>query len=138
MKGYHLHIFLSLANLNIQKSLKHSNTRHGKSCTRAPCSVHTQRATSHRQHHRTKLSFMSSCTRTNKYKSHFKHAIRKRCERVQVSTRSWCSVRIGMCFKALEHRICLFYKMLCQNTRLVEYPRKNYVLSESKVKCVSL
>ncbi len=28
-KADHLHVFLSLANLNIQKSLKHSNTRRG-------------------------------------------------------------------------------------------------------------
>ncbi len=30
MKAYHLHVFLSIANLKIQKSLKHSNTRRGK------------------------------------------------------------------------------------------------------------
>ncbi len=75
-KAYHLHVFLSLANLNIQKSLKHSNTRLRKAqmSTRAPCSVCTQRATSHGQHRRTELSF---CIWTNKYKSQFKHAHRK-------------------------------------------------------------
>ncbi len=62
-KAYHLHVFLSLANLYIQKSLKHSNTRLGKAhlSTRASCSVHTQRAASHRQQHRTELSVTSSC-----------------------------------------------------------------------------
>ncbi len=30
MRAYHLHVFFSLANLNIQKSLKHSSTRRGK------------------------------------------------------------------------------------------------------------
>ncbi len=43
--------------------------------------MHTQRAVSHRQKDRTKLSFASSYTWTNKYKSQFKHANRKRCER---------------------------------------------------------
>ncbi len=54
-KAYHLHVFLSLANLNIQKSLKHSKTRRGKAQTsaRAPCSVHTQRAASHRKQDQT-------------------------------------------------------------------------------------
>ncbi len=54
-KAYHLHVFLSLANLNIQKSLKHSNTRRGKAQTsaRVPCSVHTQRAASHRKQDQT-------------------------------------------------------------------------------------
>ncbi len=96
-KAYHLHMFLSLANLNIQKSLKHSNTRRGKTqlSTRAPCSVRMQRAASHRQQHRTELSFASSCTWTNKYKSQFKHANRKRCERAQFSIQARCSVRTG-------------------------------------------
>ncbi len=30
MRAYHLHVFFILANLNIQKSLKHSSTRRGK------------------------------------------------------------------------------------------------------------
>ncbi len=48
--AYHLHVFLSPANLNIQKSLKHSNKRRGKAemSTHELCSVRTQRA-SHRQ-----------------------------------------------------------------------------------------
>ncbi len=85
-KAYHLHVFLSLSSLNIQTSLKHSNTRLRKAqmSTRAPCSVCTQRATSHRQQDRTELS---SCIRTNKYKSQFKHAHRKKCESTQISTR---------------------------------------------------
>ncbi len=43
--AYHLHVFLSLANSNIQKSLKHSNTRCRKAepSTCAPCLVHTRR-----------------------------------------------------------------------------------------------
>ncbi len=42
-KAYHLHVFLSLANLNIQKSLKCSNKRRGQAqmSTCAPCSVST-------------------------------------------------------------------------------------------------
>ncbi len=45
MTTYNFHMFFSLVNLNIQKILKHSNTRLGKAqlSTRAPCSVRTQR-----------------------------------------------------------------------------------------------
>ncbi len=97
MKAYNLHLFFSLDNLNNQKILKHSNTRLGKAqlSTRAPCSVHTQRAVFHRQQHRTELSFASSCTWTNKYKSQFKHANTKICEGAQFSNRARCSVRTG-------------------------------------------
>ncbi len=43
-RAYHLHVFLSLANLNIQKSLKHSNKRRGKAqiSIRAVFSAYTE------------------------------------------------------------------------------------------------
>ncbi len=44
-----------------------------------------QRGMSHRQQDRTKLYFASSCPWTNKYKSQFQLAKRKRCERGQFS-----------------------------------------------------
>ncbi len=96
MKAYHLHMFLSLGNLNIQKSLKHSNTRRVKAelslCV--PCSVHTQRAESQGKQDWTELSSASSCIWTNKYKSQFKHANRKRCESAQFSTSAvFCALR---------------------------------------------
>ncbi len=132
-KAFHLHVFLSLANWNIQKNLKHSNKT--RKSTLVPCSVQTHRAASHRQQGRSELSFTSSCSWTNKYKSQFKHANRKRCERAQFSTSALCSVHTGRtqtCLKSLEHQICLFlllyrqiHTTLCQNTRLGEYPRKN-------------
>ncbi len=115
-KAYQLHVFLSLANLNIQKSLKHSNTRRGKAelSTHAPCSVHTQRA-SHGPQHRTELSFASFCTWT-KYKSQFYMQTEK-----DVKEPNSAPVRSVLCaqgvrretrLKALEHRICLFYKIM--------------------------
>ncbi len=86
-------MLLSFDNLNIQKSLKHSNTRCGK--TEHSCTMQRLRAVSHRQQDRTKLYFASSCPWMNKYKSQFKLAKRKRCERGQFSTRAWCSVPTG-------------------------------------------
>ncbi len=84
---------LSLANLNIQKSLKHSNKRRWKAqmSTRTPCSMRTQRAESHGQRDRTELSFTSSCTWTNKYKSQFKHANRESCLKSNSEFSSSCS-----------------------------------------------
>ncbi len=92
--AYHLHVFFSLATLNIQKSLKHSNKRCRKAelSTCAPCLVHTQRAASHGQKHRALLRVIW----TNKYNSQFKHANRKRCERAKFSTRApWAERRVS-------------------------------------------
>ncbi len=112
-KAYHLQVFFSLANLKILKSLKHSNKRRGKAqlITRAPCSVHTQRATSHGQQERTELSFASSCAWTNKYTSQFKHANRKKDAKESTSAHV-CGVLCAQGFKQLEYRIYLFYKIM--------------------------
>ncbi len=126
-KTYHLHMFLNHANL---KSLKHSNARRGKAelSTRAPCSVNTKRAASHGQQDQTELSFASPCTWKNEYKSQFKRANWKRCERAKFSTSLQCSVHRGgtqrdMSQIAWTPNLALLalvptYKKWCQNTRL--------------------
>ncbi len=85
MKAYHLHVFLSLANLNMQNSLKHSNIRRGKAelSTGAMCSVHREpRLTDSKTEPSTPLP-PPAPERTNKNRS-----LRKKCERVQFSTRT--------------------------------------------------
>ncbi len=96
-KAYHLHVFLRLANLNIQNSWTHSKIRLGKAeLSRPPVfGAHAASRTSHRQQDQNVFSFTSCCTWTNKYKLQFKHANRKRCERAQFSTHVRCSVRTG-------------------------------------------
>ncbi len=132
-KAYHLHVFLSLANLNIQKSLKHSNTRRGKAelNTRAPCRC-ARREPRLTDSNTEPSSPSPPAPGTNKYKSQFKHANRKRCERAQFSTRVRCSVRMRL--KALKHRICLFYKIMSKypSWRVSSKKTVGYVLSESK------
>ncbi len=144
--AYHLHLFLSLANLNIQKSLKLSNKRREKAqmSTHQPSSVRTQRA-SHRQQDRTELSFTSSWTWTNKYKLWFKHANRRIYERAQFSTCARCSVSTGRVQRDASQiawtpnlpllALVPTCTQLYQNTRLVESILEktvSYVISEIK------
>ncbi len=96
MRAYHLHHPCQFKHSKEFKAFKHKTRKSWTEWpTRAPCSVHTQRAMSHGQQDRTELSFISSCIWTNKFKSQFKQANRKRCERAKFSTRARCSVRTG-------------------------------------------
>ncbi len=115
-KDYHLHVFLSLSNLNIKKSLKHSNTSRGK----AELSTGAQRAVSHRQQDQTELSFASSCTWTNKYpiQSPIQHLHAVFCDDRETSQIAWT---LNLPLLALVQT----YTRLCQNTRFGDYPRKN-------------
>ncbi len=137
-------IVIRLANLNIQKSLKHSNTRRGKAqlSTRAPCSVRTQKAASHRQQDWTELSFASSCTWTNKYKLQFKQTEKDVKESNSAPAHSvLCTqgARRETCLQSLEHRICLFLLLYRHIQDYVKIPvlesilekTVGYVLSQS-------
>ncbi len=126
-KAYYLQVFLSLANLNIQKSLKHSNTRRGKAqlSARAPCSVLMQRAASHRQQDRTELYFTSSCT----WMTNTNHSLNMQTEK-DVKEPNSAPTRL----KALEHRICLFLLLYRQiHTKLCQIPISESILEKTVV-----
>ncbi len=112
-KAYHLHVFLSLANLNIQKSLKHSNTRRGKAqmSPRAPCSVQTQRDSMDSNTKPSSPSPPPAPERTNT-----NHSLNMQTEQ-DVKEPNSAPARGVLCtqsarsetrLKALEHRIGLF------------------------------
>ncbi len=130
-KAYHLHVFLSLANLKIQKNLKHSNARSRKAelSTCAQCSMRMQRAASHGQQDQTELSFVSSCTWTSKQKKMWKSPIQhQRCSVL------FCSVRTGRTQRDASQSAwtpkfdlsCSCTDKCMQNDGVIgEYPRKN-------------
>ncbi len=93
MRAYHLHVFFSLANLNIQKSLKHSSTRRGKAelsgllarrvqCTRRePCLTDSKTERSSPSHHPASERTNSNRSLNKQTEKDVKDAHRARAER---------------------------------------------------------
>ncbi len=130
VNGQHLQVFLSLANLNIQKSLRHSNTRRGKAqvCTCAMFGAHAE-------------SRVSQTARPNRALLHLNKQIslnmqtEKDVSPIQHQRGVLCAQ--GPCgetrLKACEHRICLFLLLYQQVHTKLMYIRK-HLLNDLKVK----
>ncbi len=111
-KAYHLHVFFSLANLNIQKSLKHSNNwvlaRHVRCARRETRLTDSKTEPSSPSRH-------PASERTNTNRS-----LNMQTEKdvKEPNLAPACGVlcaqgtRRETRLKALEHRICLFYKIM--------------------------
>ncbi len=111
--AYHLHKFFSLANLNIQKSLKHSNTRRVKAelSTRAPCSVCTHRRPNRALlrvilHLNEQIQIAVKTCKQKKLNSAPVHSVL--CAQGTPRENVWYYLNNPTRLKAHQHRICLF------------------------------
>ncbi len=124
-KAYQLHVFLSLANLNIQKSLKHSNTRSGKAQLSTCAVFGATEPSSPSRHPASERSTNRSltCKQKKMWKSPIQHPRAVFCAHRAHAERH-VSKRLNTEFASSTK--------LCQNTRLVEY-RKNCRRTKSDV-----